>query len=368
MILKKKKRVKMYHKIKKTLFLLLVVSLPLHVVAQEEKSDCVLKLELAQSKYDQGRIQDVESQIKQCLVDNEFNNVEKAQALKLLTLAYLFLEEPEKAEVSMLDLLRTNHEFTINKAIDPSGFINLYNKFRHDPVFSAGVLLGGTMALPIISSLNSHYDLTESPRQHYIPKFGFRGGFTFEYKLNEKIYLNPGLNFSYITFNKTRDYEKIVSKEPNGNFESQLSFNIIELPLLVQYQFIEGNVRPYVATGVAPQFYTSASLPGDAINNTITGSPTVTSKTINLNSDIDRFCLSVMIAGGIKVKLPGGFLNARVRYSHGLMQITKESSYPISSNSNLSWDLNDSLDGFRIHDFSLSVGYTYHIFIPKKLN
>jgi len=348
-------------------FLFIALLLPWHLYAQEEKSNCVLKLEEAQSKYDQGRIQDVESLIEECITNNEFNKVEKAQALKLLTLAYLFLEEPEKAEGSMLDLLKTNHEFAINDAIDPSGFINLYNKFRHEPLFSAGVLLGGTIALPIITQLNGVQDLNQAPRQSYSPKIGFRVGFTFEYKLNEKLFANPGINFSHIAFTKLRENQQIVSGENYESFIGELNFNSVEIPLLIQYQFLEGKFRPYAIAGISPQFFISASYPGDAIKNEILGSPAVSSNKIDLTSDINRFGLSAMIAGGIKIKVTGGFVNFRLRYSHGILPLVNETSAQNPSNPNLLWDLNDSLDGFRVHDLNFSLGYTYHIFIPKKL-
>jgi len=154
----------------KLIFSLLLFSFYSNVLyGQEEKSDCVIKLEQAQAKYDQGRIQDVEPLIEDCLAEEGFDKTGKTQALKLLTLSYLFLEEPEKAGETMLKLLHTNHLFTVNSAIDPSEFINLYDKYRHDPLFSVGFLGGLTRASPIITQLNSAQNLTNENRQKYTP-------------------------------------------------------------------------------------------------------------------------------------------------------------------------------------------------------
>lgn len=133
------------------LILLIICLQAGNLFAQEDKSDCVIKLEQAQTKFDQGRIQDVEALIIDCIESTEFEKADKTHALKLLTLSYLFLEEPEKAEATMLQLLETSHEFTINQAIDPSEFINLYTKYRTEPLYSIGLVGGGVIASPIVT-------------------------------------------------------------------------------------------------------------------------------------------------------------------------------------------------------------------------
>lgn len=370
MTFQKKKRVKMLiRKYKKPLgTLLLLFFSTLAVFAQvEEKSDCVIKLEQAQTKYNQGRIQDVEPLISQCIESGEFNKADQSQALKLLTLSYIFLKEIELAESTMLRLLETNHEFQINEAVDPSEFINLYNKYRTDPVISIGILGGVAIGLPIIKQLNSATDINEAPRQKYTPQIGFRVGLNTEYKLTDKWYANPGINYSHIAFVKTNETQKIISSGSLGGFTGELNFNIIELPLVMQYQFLEGKVRPYATAGIVPQFYSSAYYPGDGTFNKVEGSPDVALSTLSLNKDLKRFNLGATLSGGIKIKVPAGFINARVRYSYGLFKVFKESSSLDPNDPNLTWDLFESLDGFSIHDLSFSIGYTYHVFMPKKL-
>lgn len=347
-----------------TLFALLVSQ---HIYAQvEEKSDCVIKLEQAQTKYNQGRIQDVEPLISDCLNSDEFSKAEKSTALKLLTLSYIFLKENELAEESMLRLLQTNHEFVINEAIDPSEFINLYNKYRTEQLISIGVLGGLSIANPIITQLNSTQDLSTS-RQSYGFSLGFRVSANAEYKLFDHWYANPELGFAQIAITKFDEGEKIASGGHNSEFNGELNFSIIEMPLMIQYQFFEGKFRPYATAGIVPQFYFSASYPGDVTSNSIEGSPEVSLGTVNLNNELNRFNLAATISGGIKLNVPTGFINARLRYSYGLLQVFKETSALEPSDPNLIWDLNESLDGFRLQDLTISVGYTYNIFIPKKL-
>lgn len=337
------------------------------VLAQEEeKSECVIKLEEAQQKYNQGRIQDVEPLIGKCVEGEEFNKADKTQAYKLLTLSYIFLKELELAEGTMLKLLETNHEFEINETVDPSEFINLYNKYRTEPLVSIGILGGAVVGQPVITSLNGAADLN-GDRQKYTPQIGFRVGLNAEYKLFDKWYANPGIGFTHMAIKKTFENDKVISDEPLGGFEGVLNFNIIELPLLMQYQFLEGKLRPYAVAGIVPQFFASASYPGDVTKNSIEGSADATQGTLSLNEDLNRFNFAVTIAGGVKFKAPAGFINARIRYNYGMINVFKSESGTDPSDPNLIWDLKESLDGFKIQDLSIYIGYTYHIYIPKKL-
>ncbi len=370
-MLKKKKRVRMYLiKSCRILLLLLLFSLlSSNLYAQEEdKSDCVLKLEQAQTMFDQGRIQDVEPLIGKCIAINEFDKVEKAQALKLLTLAYLFLEEPELAEANMLQLLNTNHEFAVNPSIDPSEFINLYEKFRHEPLLSVGVSVGALFTAPIITELNSTQDLNNDSRQSYSPKLGFRFGLNVEYKFATKLYANVGVSYQIANFQKTDESLKIITSTLNGGFEAEETQNIVELPLLVQYHLIEkSNITLYASAGISPQFLLSSTFPSDAIKYELVGSAPVTSGTITLTSDRTRFNLSVVAIGGLKYKFGEGYFKAQVRYSHQILNASKSESSLTPSDPNLLWDFTESYDGFRLHDLGFSFGYTFHYYKPKKL-
>lgn len=353
------------------IFVLLCFSSGYLFAQEEEKSDCLLKLEQAQNKFDQGRIQDVEPLIGICLEGDEFDKAEKTQALRLLTLAYLFLEEPELADGTMLRLLETSHEFAINPAIDPSEFINLYNKFRTEPVYSVGLIFGAVYANPIVTELNSTHDLN-STRQFYVPRFGFRAAFNGEYKLTDNIIVNPGIGFQSISFKKTHEvatsFSGIIDEDQDIGFEGTETQIAIELPLLVQYKITEfRSITPFVSAGLSPQFLISSTFPSDALKYTISGSAPVTAVNVISTPDRNRLNLYAVAVAGLKFKLGEGFITTQIRYSHGIFSSSEADNSLNPDDPNLLWDLNDSFDGFRLHDLGASIGYTLHIYKPKKL-
>lgn len=370
MIFQKKIRVQMCWT-KKIKISLLVIGFSLHagyLFSQEDKSNCVLQLEQAQIKYDQGRIQDVAPLVETCLANNEFDKANQTHALKLLTLSYLFLEEPDQAEETILELLKTNHELVINPAIDPSEFINLYEKFRHDPIFNIGGHFTFAFGSPIITHLNGTPNLNNDIRQSYSPLLGIRAGLNIEYKLTNKIFLLGEINYQNIEFEKEHKQEKIISNEFNGGFKGAEEIVSLEMPLLVRYHFLEKNkLKLYGAIGVAPQFLLSESYQSDATTFAIDGSGLVTSNKIDLTNDRSRFNLSAIGVLGIKYKIDEGYLNIRLRYSQQVLNSSNPENSSTPTDPDLLWDLTESYDGFRMQDVGFSIGYTRNIYIPKKL-
>lgn len=369
MILQKKIPVKMLQTSRDSVWIVIILSLISgYSFAQEDKSNCVIQLEEAQSKYNQGRIQDVEPLIGNCLTNNEFEKANKVHALKLLTLSYLFLEEPEKAEETMLELLKTEHELAVNPAIDPSEFINLYEKYRHDPIFNLGAQFGVVYGSPIITELNGTLDLNNNSRQSYSPLLGIRTGLNIEYKFRPKIYLVGGINFQIIEFEKIHTSEKIVSGGLNGGFTGAEEITSLEMPLMGLYHLLEKKkFTLYAGLGIAPQYLLSESYQSDATFYAIEGSGLVTTNTIDLAPNRGVFNLSALGIIGAKIKISEGYLNVKLRYSQQVLNSSKPENSLTPGNPNLLWDLTEAYDGFRLQDFGLSVGYTVNIYIPKKL-
>src|SRR5882757_1957642 len=110
-------------------------------------------LRLAQSIYEQGRLHEIPS--LPGLKDTEIAKYSKSNqvdAYRLLTLASIYLEEPEKADENMLKLLRTEHFYEPNEQVEPAEFIGLYKTFRTKPVFNIGLKFGPNSTIPMISS------------------------------------------------------------------------------------------------------------------------------------------------------------------------------------------------------------------------
>ncbi len=108
-------------------------------------TNCAQTLRLASATYDQGRLHELEGLLEPCIKSGGFSPAELVTAYKFMVLAYIYLEEPEKADATMLKILQTDHYFEVNEQVDPAEFKALYHTFRTWEIYRLGIRLSGNM-------------------------------------------------------------------------------------------------------------------------------------------------------------------------------------------------------------------------------
>jgi hypothetical protein len=326
------------------------------------QSQCAQTLRLAQSIYEQGRLQELPDLLKGC-IENGFNDEEKVNAYKLLTLTYIYLEEPEKADANMLALLRTDTEFKVNPAVDPAEFVALYKTFRTKPIYRIGGKLGGTASHTSVVSADYANDGNTKQSTGY----GFTASLAAEIPLNGKMEhftLNPELSFQILSHEAANSGGDTATFSPAAE-----STRWISLPVLLQYGLFENSEKRkdalthyYVSAGVSANYLLS---PSKTISSTREGSAGIDENSIAVDAQRNKFNASAIVAAGFKKKIGKGFLVVEVRYAAGLLPLSdKADTY---SNSTLLFDYH-YVDGiYKLNTLSLSAGYVINRYHPKKL-
>lgn len=338
-------------------------TLTIATYAQTAAPSCAQTLRLAQSVYEQGRLHEVPGILQKCLNENGFNDQEKVNAYKILTNTYIYLEEPEEADKSMLELLRTDHYFEINEAVDPAEFVALYRTFRTKPIYRLGVKFGTNLTQPNTLNFNSIGEGNSS----YDKKFGFSGGVSLEVPISPKITLNPELHFVIKSFKSKFDYiqnQQVYSSTTGG--ETQ---NVVSLPLLAQYVIFEKrrnpNAEPSIiiyATGGTTIDYLLASKISAEVKRE--GFQSIEVRSFSAKPQREKINLNATLGAGAKFRIAGGYFIAEARYNYGLSKIN--SSTTILNNQNLLFDYGYSDGIYRLNSLNITVGYLQNFFNPKK--
>jgi hypothetical protein len=338
------------------LLFIVASSLATHVVRGQ--STCAQTLRLAQSIYEQGRLHELPQLLAHCL-DNGFNDEEKVNAYKLLTLTYIYLEEPAKADEMMLALLRTDTEFKVNDAVDPAEFVALYKTFRTYPIFRIGGKLGAVAASPSVISA----DYADDGINEYSYGFGFIGSVSAEIPLGvhvKKFTLNPGVAFQLISFDGLNS-----GADPVRVTEGTESQAWVSLPVTMQYSLLEkGITNFFVAAGISADYLLSSSI--KIVSDRGQENSSVSENSFDVMDQRKNFNSGILVGAGFKRKIGKGFLITEVRYKMGLQpMLTKADTY---ENSPLVWNYK-YVDGiFKINSISLTVGYFINRYYPKKLS
>jgi hypothetical protein len=341
----------------KLLLLSAVLLIGLHTAAAQ--TNCTQTLRLANSVYEQGRLHEIPTLLDDCLRGSNFDNAQKVQAYRLLTLTYIYLEEPDKADETMLKLLQTDHEFQINEAVDPAEFVALYKTFRTNPIYRLGGKAGVVVTQPnVISS-----ETVVSGTSEYSYRLGFQAGVVGEIPITKKLALNPELSF------QGRSFKNVVTVNPgngSGNFEAEgrETQAWISLPVQAQYEFWQKKNIYYVASGISVDYLLSSTVTITRLRGEFFSA--VDEKSFDLREQRTKTNYAWLFSAGLKRKTGPGLLIVEARYWWGLRpSLTKEDVF---ENQQLINDYHYVDAIFNLRALTLSAGYVMNIYNPKKLS
>ncbi len=336
-------------------------------VARAQLTSCTQTLRLARSTYEQGRLHEIPVLLEKCLQAG-FSQAERVEAYKLLCLSYIYLEEPQKADEAMLNLLRTDHYFEIRPETDPAEFVALYRTFRTDPIYRVGLKMGANVSLPHVVDYLPANDLTSE----YDFGFAFQAGIAGDIPLSAmsgKLTVHPELALVMRSFKYTNEgvFNDVT---PEGEpFTREYETNGVEkhtwvsVPVSVQYRLFDRRLKPYVSLGLSGDYLLSAR---NTFRRTKEDATSLDEQSIDLHDSRKKFNVSAILSAGVKVKVTGGFAVAELRYIRTLGNLNDPET--IFSDFDRVNPTGGYVDGiFKVNALQFTIGYMYNRFNPKKI-
>lgn len=326
---------------------------------------CSKNLEEAHSRFDEGKFYNVESLISDCLKSG-FNRRERIDALELLALTKLYLDEMDQADSVYLDLLRQDPERKVNEQVDPPDLIFLHNHFKTKPVFYWSVIGGINFTSPTIIYNYSVFDQTRTNEQSKA-RLGFEGGLSIEFNVYKDLYVGGAILFRRKNFLYT-DETKLFSAEPKGgyNISHIEANNYISLPIILKYVAGQQKIKPYFYGGINLDLLMYASL-GDLVKMSPVGEDIIEITSQDITSFRNPVNLSAVVGIGCMIKSNGLSLIALdLKIEPGLTNITKESRrYTNQGNMIETGYINDAM---RLNSISFSLRFVRPFYNPKLKN
>lgn len=352
---------------------------------------CAQRLRLARATYEAGRLHELVGTIlgpeaKGCF-DAGFSIQEEVDALKLLTLAHIYLEDPLEADNAMLQLLGTDHFYKPDYTSDPAEYLALYATFRTDPVIAITGRFGGNVTLPTLLAVSP---VSSEVNSVFKPGFSIQAGLSAEKEFFPKaknFLKNTELIADVMFVSRSHKMEDedlfrnvptdIISetnpevKPARGALASyKATSSWIDLHIFAKYRFNkESKWDPYVGLGPGISLLLKSEVDlaltqrtrqdGETLTATITG------PAINVKSSYYSITNSATALGGFKTKLGSIYLVFEARAQFGLRNLINAKN---RSNPELVNDYGKQLNDYRQSNFSLNIGVTYPYFKPKKLS
>jgi hypothetical protein len=340
-------------------FLHLLAALLLLVPAAKAQNTCSQTLLKAQFAYYEGRAEEVPPMLEACLKDG-LTTEEKLQAYRLLTLTYLYLNEHANAEKVMLAFLHLNPTYSINEAVDPAEFINLYKQFRTWPVYLTGVKAG----------LNSSYihilqpyslDNIHTNQSRYTSLLGYQTGASLELPLKKGFSAIAELWLSGRKFTYTHDLFSYLQLQLT---ESQ---NRLDVPVLVNFTAKGKKTTPYLGAGITNSLLIKSQAQVRRVDNIPVNDVQreTTGPNITLSPQRRLFTFSGTINLGIKYTRARSIFIVEGRYTRGFTNLVRDGKRYSNSESLFTYGFIDN--DITLNSFDLSVGYLIPVYKPRKL-
>lgn len=325
-----------------------------------QSGNCAQNLQNAEKAFEEGTLRLIPELLTTCVDRGSFNKADKIRALKLLTIASLFMDNEDASDKAMVGLLRLNPELKVDKSNDPDEFIFMHSKYKTDAVFRYGAYVGVNNAIVNENENFGIYNFNSNTGVDYDGKFNLALGANFDYLVNAKIDISAEVGYS------TRTYAIIGRPNYLGRYSIELEETQvwIDVPLIVRYNFFDNKpIVPYVYVGAAVNYLLAAKIGGDR-----TGDQTVTVGGIDIMNEgklRNKINYSALVGLGARIKAKTDYFKLDARYVMGLTNLVNTANR--FENQELSLNLGYIDNNLKLDYLQFSLGFVHSVFNPKRL-
>jgi hypothetical protein len=321
----------------------------------QETTTCAENLRNAQTLFDNGQVEQIPATLKECLRSG-FKKEEELAAYKLIIQTYLFQDRSDLADSAMLSFLKKNPEYQLSPT-DHSSFVHLYNNFDVKPVIQLVIHVG--TSVPFVAFVDQKSVSVEPVESSYSSNaLNIFASIEAKFAISPKMELNIEGGYSQMSFiNEENLYDFIQVKY------SEIQHRI-EVPVTASYNIINfGKFTAYARAGAGASFNLASD--ANAWKNEL-GNIDFTPLTSAVISRMDsriKMDLFIQAGGGIKLKIPKGYLNFEIRTNLG---IYNQSIAGGADAIQLAWEYFYKDDDFTLNNVNFSFGYTRIFYKPSK--
>ena len=350
--------------------------------------DCTGNLDQAKAWFQEGKLYDIPVIIEECLTGG-FTREQRVEAYELLSLTYLYTDEPDKADESYLNLLKADPEWAPETSTGTKVEIDfLSKKFKTTPIFTVyPVKIGGNLSFVKVIHTNGT-DNTNDSRQNYNTLAGGQIGTGIDWNISDKFSLAGEFWFTIKNYRFNNDYFMIDSLEalgfPTGD-SLIIDYNNVgfELPVYLRYTYKIYNWYPFVYGGYSISYiFNSTAKPSyfdingtdDGVDDNRVVNPDI-GRTLDINRIRTAFNHSLLMGAGVKYRMGYKFISFDIRYNWGLNNVLKtKNQFDFGNGGEQQHDIRELTfrygqvdDDFRLNNLYFNLGFVSPIYKPRRI-
>jgi hypothetical protein len=323
---------------------------PMGGIAQES---CTQKLRTARNAYQEGKLNVLPALLTACIKAG-FSKEEKIEALRLVTLAYLYSENERKAEQVFLDLLTIDPEFTPNLQADPTELILLAEKFDTDPKFFYGLNGGVGYNITQVSEARANIVDLASGKYQFTTTYGI-GGF-FSYPITNEWSATLEAHMMWRTTELIR--VPVQNAESANSQTIRESQSWIEVPVLANYRLPIMSMNLEFTAGPVVHYLLKANVSSESSGDTF--------QNVDYMDSRSQYNLSGIFGIRSNFKVVGrNYLTVALLYQHRLFNEVASSTEKTEKQTTFELGSGYGDGRYKNHAVWLKVGLRFPYFKPQ---
>jgi len=309
------------------------------------QNGCANTLYEANKSYEAGDFAKSVSQLLPCLKSG-FHKDQKVEGYRLLALDYIYLNQPQKADTAVKNLLSNDNTYKIFPLYlnDPASLNKIINTYDVTPLLTIGADVGANFANV---NLTSNKAVTNSSAS-YQALIGYQFGVQADYTIWKDLHITASAMRSGLRYE--HDFDSVAGWKQQ--YTEVLTY--WHIPVSARYYFLKPNgaLRPYVEAGASFDFLSSATANIGNIDNT-TGNTSNTS--LDATSRRNPENTSILYGVGLTYRAGAGWLTFNARYLLGLSPIVNANNR--YNDLDFIFNYNYVDDDFKLNNWQFTVGY-----------
>jgi len=338
-------------------------------------AQCAENLSQAQEAFDNGHLYGIPALLSDCIEKGSVSDQDQIEAYRLLTLTYLYIDDPIAAQNSFLALLKLDPEYRVDST-NHIEIVHLSKEYITTPIVSGRVRLGANMTNIATIHENGSYVLTNS-KEKYTAAVGLSAIGSFDVHISKFISFSVESDLQYSAFKYANTVFSNSNGEPNSKDEIDLQEKAwsISLPISIKLTYPGEIYYPYVYGGYSPNYniITNTDATYKKIDGGDGGAQTITQdNNLDISDLREDFSHSFIVGAGIMRRINYNYIFIDIRYKIGMNdRLVREEQFNVEGEGKgdinkytLTYQQQDNF--FRENQLNITVGYVWPKYKPRK--
>ncbi len=337
-------------------------------LSSQAQAQCRENLTKARDNFDAGNFYGIPALLNECL--KKGTRQDKIAAYRLLTITYLYIDDPRAAQISFIQLLELDPEYKPDST-EYVELVHLSKEYITTPIVTWRLRAGINTSFVTVLQQNGSNNPTIS-NDTYGYKAGFNALASMDIGINKYFTASLEPELSFDRFTSKSSYFNDVNGLPDAKDQASFTEKSLQvsLPVSVRFTWPGNTYSPYIYSGYSPNFTFFTLSDASYVKNENQAQTFTNNKNLNITDLRKQFSNSAVFGIGLKRRVNLNYVFVDVRFKIGLQDLLNTKAL---NNFDKNKDINTYTttylqrdNNFRQNQVNLTIGYAWPSYYARR--